>query len=102
MDSLSRAILIKGIKQGYAEGFAEGFAESFSEGFPEGVPIGELRSLFDLLKDNLISHDVAVKYSSISSDEFEKKYNAYLNGVDVFEEMKNEAKARLLLRENSK
>lgn len=61
--------------------------EILNEGMSIGADLGILRSNIVLFKNNIISKDIAVKYSNVDMTTFEKYYDAYLEGEDVFRNM---------------
>lgn len=63
-----------------------------SKSFDTGYYNATLRILFELVEENEISLYTAAVKSSLRLKAFEKKYNGYLNGEDVFR--KNRAKNR--------
>ena len=52
--------------------------KAYDNGFDSGFDNGKLKQLFDLLRKGIISHDVAVRESRLSQEEFETKYQEYL------------------------
>ena len=57
---------------------AEIMKPEIDEAYDNGYDSGQLNLLFDLMKKNIISHDVAVRESRLSLKEFEEKYQEYL------------------------
>lgn len=97
MDDLGRTLIMKNHKEYfkmiYQEGYKIGFREGLKKSFEEGAERGELESNLALLKNNIISKPTAVKYSNVDLDTFEKFYDAYLEGKDVFLDMWKKSKA---------
>lgn len=62
-------------------------SEILDEGMSIGAGMGTLRNNIVLFRDNIISKANAVMYSNVDTTTFEKFYDAYLEGEDVFQDM---------------
>ena len=63
-----------------SEGVKEGKKEGKKEGIKEGIKEGEFKVIADLYADGDITLDKAISKLNISSEEFLKKYNKYMEG----------------------
>lgn len=57
---------------------SEGMKEGIKEGKKEGIKEGEFKVIADLYADGDITLDKAISKLNISSEEFLKKYNKYM------------------------
>lgn len=62
----------KGIEKGLQEGIEKGLQEGREKGLQEGREEGRIYQLLDLVKEGLLSIDVAIQKSGLSKEEFMK------------------------------
>ncbi len=70
--NLSEGVFRDAMQQGLQEGWQQGLQEGRQQGIQQGIQQGALNTLVFLVKDGLLSVDVAAERTNMTKEEFEK------------------------------